>query len=614
MRPSHSIAYDYVGGLREVAHEHGLTLWLENYGHWGFPSDFLLYGSMSDQIGGEFWESSNPVGNTEMRAASSAARIYGRTDVYAEAHTSNRTFRQSPAALKRHTDWAFATGINHFILHVFIHQPDERKPGTAQWFGTAFNRHNTWFEPGKAYIDYLRRCSVLLKTGRPVVDVAYHIGENNPIMTGPPTDKLPFGYDFDYINTDALMHRAQVVDGRIVLENGPSYAVLVLAPDTIMTPETAATIQRLVHDGATVIGRKPKASPSLAGFPECDEKVRAIAEEVWGDMDGREIKRHTYGKGTVHHGTLLKDVLDDLKLEPVLRVEDSPHLAWSVAGTSGPYARSIGKAGGILFTHRAAADHEVYFLTNTNEGSATFTASLRTAGRQPEFWNAATGEIRPAAAFTQEDGRTRVPLTLAPSESIFIVFTKPIAADASGTASTNAPAREALATLDGPWTVRFDGQGAPAETTFATLIDWSEHPDETIRHFSGTAVYRIRFDLAEIPDRENIVLSLGDVGDIARVVVNGMEAGTAWSEPWELPIGRHLKAGANTLEIHVTNTWNNRLVADAALPAAQRQSYISESNLFAAKDPLRQSGLIGPVTIGRNQPLVEKRSGFRPRR
>jgi len=597
-----SIAYDYVGGLREVANEHNLTLWLENYGHWGFPSDFLLYGSMSDQVGGEFWESGNPVGNTEMRAASSAARIYGRNDVYAEAHTSNRTFRQSPAALKRHTDWAFATGVNHFILHVFIHQPDERKPGIAQWFGTAFNRHNTWFEPGKAYIDYLRRCAVLLKTGRPVVDVAYHIGENNPIMTGPSTHQLPFGYDFDHINTDALMHRAKVVNGRITLENGPSYAVLVLAPDTIMTPETAATIQRLVRDGATVLGRKPTASPSLAGYPASDETVRTIASEVWGDIDGKEIKRHTYGKGTVHHGITLKEVLDDLKLAPALRVEDSPHLAHSVAGVGGPTARGIGKAGGILFTHRAAGDHEVYFLTNTNDGTATFTASLRTRGRKPELWNAATGETRPAAAFTQQNGRTRIPLTLAPSESIFIVFTTPIATDASGPATTNTPASETLTTLDGPWTVRFDGQGAPADTTFNTLSDWSTHPDESIRHFSGTAIYQKHFNLTEPTDLQNITLALGDVGIIARVVINGTDAGTAWSDPWEVAIGSHLKPGENTLEIHVTNAWNNRLVADAALPAADRQSYISETNLFTAKDPLLKSGLIGPVTIRQSRP------------
>lgn len=49
------IAYDYVGGLREVGHRHGLTTWLENYGHWGFPGEFLQYGGQSDEIGGEFW-------------------------------------------------------------------------------------------------------------------------------------------------------------------------------------------------------------------------------------------------------------------------------------------------------------------------------------------------------------------------------------------------------------------------------------------------------------------------------------------------------------------------------------------------------------------------------
>lgn len=49
------VAYDYVGGLREVCHKHGLTTWLENYGHWGFPGEFLQYGGQSDEVGGEFW-------------------------------------------------------------------------------------------------------------------------------------------------------------------------------------------------------------------------------------------------------------------------------------------------------------------------------------------------------------------------------------------------------------------------------------------------------------------------------------------------------------------------------------------------------------------------------
>src|SRR5690606_7476072 len=49
------VAYEYVGGLRELCEENGLQMWLENYGHWGFPSEFLMYGGQSNLIGGEFW-------------------------------------------------------------------------------------------------------------------------------------------------------------------------------------------------------------------------------------------------------------------------------------------------------------------------------------------------------------------------------------------------------------------------------------------------------------------------------------------------------------------------------------------------------------------------------
>ncbi|MCI7776595.1 MAG: glycoside hydrolase family 2, partial [Prevotellaceae bacterium] len=61
------VAYDYVGGLREVSNRHGLTTWLECYGHWGFPSEFLMYGGQSDEVAGEFW-SEGSLGDIENRA------------------------------------------------------------------------------------------------------------------------------------------------------------------------------------------------------------------------------------------------------------------------------------------------------------------------------------------------------------------------------------------------------------------------------------------------------------------------------------------------------------------------------------------------------------------
>jgi hypothetical protein len=88
-------------------------MWLENYGHWGFPSEFLLY---------------------------------DKNQVFAEAWTGGPSFTSTPWSLKKRGDWALCQGINQFVLHVNIHQPrEDRKPGVNAWFGTEFNRHNTWF-------------------------------------------------------------------------------------------------------------------------------------------------------------------------------------------------------------------------------------------------------------------------------------------------------------------------------------------------------------------------------------------------------------------------------------------------------------------------------------
>jgi hypothetical protein len=591
-----SIARDYVGGLREVSNENGLILWLENYGHWGFPSEFLLYGAMTDQVGGEFWESDGPENNIECRAASSSANIYGRTDVYAEAFTSNRSFKQSPGGFKSWGDWVYGTGVNHFILHVYIHQPDERKPGISAWFGTAFNRHNTWFEQSKAFIDYNRRSSVLLKAGRPMIDVAYYIGENAPAMQGPRDPALPDGYDFDFINSDVLIHRAKAVDGRIVVPNGPSYAVLVLPKQNEMRPDVVHAIRRLIQEGATVVGPRPLASPSLAGYPDCDDAVRSIAADVWGDVGRGEVRQRKSGEGTIYDGVPLEQVFGDIGLLPDVQVESQGTLLCAAAGNG---KIGVKKKGGIVFKHRTSADREIYFLANTSDKAADFTASLRVTGRKPWLWNAVTGEVSEVLAFTQRDGRTRIPLHLDASESIFVVFHESIGTGVNGSRNSNTPDLERVAELGGPWTVRFAGQAAPSETVFTTLTDWAKHPDDSIKHYSGTAVYQTSFMLDSSAKEQPTILELGKVAVMATVVVNGHEAGTLWSNPWNIDISDLVSPGKNSLEIRVTNTWNNRLVADASKPENQRHSHVSQRHAFDPKNPLLSGGLIGPVCIMR---------------
>jgi len=588
-----SIALDYVGGLREICNRNNLTLWLENYGHWGYPSEFLLYGSQSNQVGGEFWVT-GVRNNIECRAASSCGHTYGKNDIYAESFTSSHNFKHSPASLKKWCDWVYGTGVNHLILHVNIHQPDERTPGTIQWFGTSFNRHNTWFEQSRAFIDYIRRLSVMLKAGRPVIDIAYYVGENAPMMTGPRDPALPDGYDYDFINSDALINRASAKDGRINLKNGPCYSVLVLPKQKVMRPEVLKAIQRLVNQGATVLGPKPSRSPSLEDYPQCDTAVAKISEQIWGMVDGKTVKQHKYGKGSVYDGVTLEDALADKDTEPDVQVISKNSLLCAVAGAG---KMGVGKRGGILFQHRSDSEREIYFLSNTSNAPVDFTASLRCVGRQPQIWDAVTHRIADAAAFTQRGKRTLIPLHLEPSQSVFVVFGGNIAPNAKGACDTNKPTYKQVAQLNGDWTVRFKGMGAPDSVVFNSLIDWTKHQDPAVRHYSGTAVYEKTFDLPTNVTGHPLELDLGGVGVIATVFVNGKKAGCVWTTPWRIDVTGLIKPGANKVGIHVTNTWNNRLAADARLPQDKRQSHVSQPYRFDKNAPLANSGLTGPVRL-----------------
>jgi hypothetical protein len=128
------------------------------------------------------------------------------------------------------------------------------------------------------------------------------------------------------------------------------------------------------------------------------------------------------------------------------------------------------------------------------------------------------------------------------------------------------------------------------------LIDWSMSPDEKIRFYSGTALYKNTFTLAELPFDETLYLDLGKVGIMAEVRVNGQPAGGVWTAPWTVDITDAVKDGENTIEVEVVNNWVNRLVGDSRLPEKDRKTWIN-FNSTRPTDPLQPSGLMGPVTV-----------------
>ena len=460
------VSYDYVGGLRDVCHQHGLTTWLENYGHWGFPGEFLQYGGQSDEIAGEFW-SEGSLGDIENRAASSCGHIYGKRRVWAESFTSGGpAFGRYPYQMKQRGDRFFTEGINSSLLHVYIHQPfEDREPGLDAWFGNEFNRKNTWFSQMDVFTGYLKRCNFMLQRGDYVADVAYFIGEDAPKMTGICTPELPAGYSFDYINGEVLLQRASVEDGRIVLPSGMKYRLLVLPQLETMRPEILQKIKELLQAGACVIGPAPKYSPSLSDYPAADRKVQALASELWGDQT--ESVR-TIGKGRLFMpATSLQPVLEALNVKPDMRVN---------SGTP------------VLFIHRATDEGDIYFISNQSETPVDINPSFRVAGKLPELWNPLTAEIRLLPEFTCADGVTTVPVRLEGFESSFIIFRKK--GTPAKTTARNYPVKEVLATVSSPWQVDFEkGKRGPEEAvTFPALQDWTESTDPSIRYFSGKAI------------------------------------------------------------------------------------------------------------------------------
>lgn len=559
------VAYDYVGGLRDICHSHGLGTWLECYGHWGFPGEFLKYGGQSDEVSGEFW-SEGSLGDIENRAASSCGHIYGKNRIWAESCTSGGpVFYRYPRMMKQRLDRFFAEGINSTLLHLYIQQPDDRKPGMAAWFGNEFNRNNTWFPYMDLFTGYLKRCNYMLQQGTYVADAAYFIGEDAPKMTGVCNPKLPYGYSFDYINAEVLMEHAHVHDGRLVLDSGVSYGVLVLPDQKTMRPEVLSAIDRLVREGLTVTGPAPERSPSLSDFPKADRKVAGIASRMWKGI------RNRYGKGSVWNPEAgMKRVLSDIGLEPDLQTADSS---------------------AVRFIHRHLDDCEIYFISNQDDRQLHTSLRFRTEGMVPQLWDPLTGEIS-AVSYRASGSGVTADVELPPLGSTFVVFRKDIPDDGGASVLK----RERRIGITSPWTIRFSPYGT--DSTFQVtgkLFDWSSSENDDIRFYSGTAEYstKVRVDLQE---GKRYRLDLGKVMVMAKVWVNGRYAGGVWTDPYSLDVTGLLKDGMNDIHVHVVNNWMNRLIGDSLLPESRRTTW-TNVNPWNSQSQLQESGLAGPVSI-----------------
>jgi hypothetical protein len=637
-------ADQHYGRWAELAHADGLEVRAEAGGQHHprlYFNDGLMNQGRMDVPVAEFWEIElwkenqgapadhhaittpgwmDAAQNVNAKQAASAGHLYDKPLVASEAFTSGgrrARWGTAPADLLMHANNAFCEGINALCIHGSATSgPETGLPGKSVFGGIHFSHNQTWWNQGaEGLLRYLSRCCYILRQGLFVADVLYYSGDEVPNFV-PPKNIDPsrgFGYDYDMCNSEVLLTRLAVREGRIVLPDGMSYRVLVLPERPVMPLPVIAKIEELVAAGATVIGPKPTRTPGLTGYPQSDRQLKAIADKLWGTDASAPVLQKTYGKGRVISGVSIREVLTKMAV-PV-----------DFAYTS--------KAENALvdFIHRRSGDAEIYFVTNRHATALQAECTFRANGKQPELWDPVTGAQQALPQFEVKDGRTSIPLQFEPYGGMFVVFQKPSpGTDLRAVRSANFPTLQPIQELTGPWTVQFDpkwfypvdnltGDAAKGLLVFDKLADWRARPEHQVQNFSGTAVYRKTFTLADpailnhlksqisnlkSPQAPRLWLDLGTVKETAKVKLNGKDLGVLWCLPWRVDISGALKPGDNTLEISVVNLWSNRLTGDNNLPGEQRRTRTEA--FMGGGDAQVSSGLLGPVTIQTAQPTTTK--------
>ena len=554
---------------------------------------------------GEFWIRHR--GIFLVKEIASAAHVYGKRLVDAESFTTWRRWIDGPLNHKDLADRALCEGLNCFSGHTFASSPPEAGlPGWAYHAGTDINPRATWWPMVRGLMDYLARCSYMLRQGWAVADVCYYYGDQAPNFYPPlcnvPEKPLLAGLDarndYDVCSSQVILERMRVENNRIVLPDGMSYAALVLPEQDHIPAAVLEKILALVTDGATVIANtRPTRAPGMKEQIKETQHVQRLTDALWGQgtvPDKQAMFIRPIGAGRFILASDRSEALRKIGVGPI----------FEIAG------RTEKDLGPLDFVHRKTAEDEFYFIRNTTKEPQTLTCRFRVAttnGLAPEFWWPDSGVRSACHAWKSvANGQTELPVTLGPLGSVFVVFKKTdgvldaIARDTFVATATPAPLN-----LDGAWQVEFpEGWGAPRTTTFDKLQSWTESDNEGIKFFSGIATYRKTFELTEsLAKTKRLFLQLGDLAEIAEVTLNGKKLGLVWLPPYRIEISGVALAGKNQLEIRVANLWANRLNADSLRPESER---LTRSNLDRIQTDPTSDSSYGRVPKGKTRPVYKE--------
>lgn len=394
----------YYGHFQKRCKEKGIITYTEPYG--GNMMEELQVAQQLDINMGEFWCGqtvlwANYKYNRTVKQVASIAHTLGGKVVGAEAFTSEPDadkWLQYPYALKSLGDYMFTRGLSRIYFHRFAHQPHPTAaPGmTMGAWGLHFDRTNTWWKPGKAWIEYLNRCQYIFQSSTFYGDILYHNGDDSFGSTIEPEQTLlapPEGYDYDMVNTE-MLDKAHIKDGKILFPatRFDGYKLLVLLKSETMSLHTLRILARLVGEGMVLVGQRPLHTLGLCDG-EKENEFAALVQRVWQHPN-------------VHEGKDLQTIFNRLGVSP-------DFVYHSEAGNSSVHA-----------IHYQQEGAEIYFVANRKRAHEKGTAHFRIKGYIPELWDPYTTEILQCPVYRTDNEGVEIPLNLTPAGSMFVVFRK----------------------------------------------------------------------------------------------------------------------------------------------------------------------------------------------
>ena len=617
---------DYMMAMQEWCHAKGAYCRIQAHGE--EPADIIkCYGELDipeceSELG---WSADSPLITKIPKIASSAAHLYGRTDVSCETYTYLRRprFLVNPRMLKVVADRLFCHGVNHLIYHGFPYSPRSiGSPGWAFYAETQINQNNTWWP----YVKFLnarnaRLCRELHR-GISTADVLIYTSladiwckmtnESKPTtltrliqqLGSLPDVVWAAGNDFDIANDEILL-RSEARDGVLVV-SGLKYRLLLVPQVDYIAIEAMRKLLELAKHKVPIVfvSRLPTAAPHPPGDQRSASEMASLRAEL--------------ERMSAMAGTLSPAVAESEKeISAILRRLVEPDVELPSPDPS------------VLFIHRACPGEEIYFLSNSSDLEKTLDITFRVNGRVPYLIDPQSGQRKQCCVYRPMGARTTLSLRFAPYGSHLIAFRKarpqfhllrsdlPIVerspvgglvarADRPGShvvkdhdgRSRRLRVKEIPPSLDiAGWALTIEGR--LKSRRLDKLCSWTEIPEA--KGYSGPGIYRTTFNLPKeyLARGIGLELELGDVREVATVRVNGKLAARLWAPPYKLDITRYARKGDNLLRVEVSNLLINKVLE---LPDPD---YSELERKYGRRFPPpgekavqpQPSGILGPVVV-----------------